>query len=61
MFKYLLLGIGFYLGAAFTNSKRFKNASIFGIIRGLIFDVLLWPAAILFLSLRINDSLKGKK
>lgn len=48
MITYLTIGIIFYAYCCYKNPTSFKDASIASIARGLVFGILLWPAAMVF-------------
>ncbi len=45
---YLLIGVGFWMGLSVARLKTFKNASFFSVLKGLLFGILAWPFALIF-------------
>ncbi len=48
MIVYLVIGALFYAYMCYKNLASFKDADCVSVARGLIFGILLWPAAMVF-------------
>lgn len=57
MNNYLCVGIGVYLCACAINTKTFGEANLWHIFKGLVFGIVCWPLALVFLYFMFN---KGK-
>ena len=44
---YLLVGVGFYVGAAVKDPRGFSDASAASLIRGLIIGIPFWPIGLI--------------
>lgn len=47
--QYLIFGLLFYAVVALLRWRSFKDADIGGILRGVLFGVVLWPVAMLYM------------
>jgi hypothetical protein len=59
MIEYLFIGLGFYLGCATCRAAKFKDASIFSILKGLICGVVFWPIIIPILTFITEEEAGG--
>jgi hypothetical protein len=53
---YLCVGFGFYFGVSVARIHVFDNATLHSVIKGFLFNVLLWPIAAVLCLLDYLDS-----
>ncbi len=46
---YLAIGVAFYFICCIKNIKSFKDADFISVLRGLVFGILLWPFATIYI------------
>jgi hypothetical protein len=62
MWIYLLLGLAFYSGVSLARLETFKKATLYGILRGILLGVFLWPiAAILLVAIYSKEKSESKE